>query len=592
MKLTIAVLALLCLSSAVSASSNAADFKKLPLAHLLAGQALNAIGEANITVADLVPSVNVSDIMATFSHMPKFQFPIVNVSGMGGLSLGNASEILVPLVPIMGLKAAKKALPLLPLLAMLNSSAAADVNFTMPSLPSLNVSQMAVPLGALLALPKAHKALPLMPLLAMLNLTSGIQMPINISMPHLPTINISDIGVPLHALLVPKFKGLPLLALMANASASLPVVSMTNVSMPLPLLGAVPFKALLGLKALPLLKLPLLGGALLGGAGNVTDLAMSALAGLSLNKTVSAVPLGGLASLQKAVNISDLPLGAMLALGHKGLLAGMAGMMTNITGPTVDVSLHKGSFGMKNLAFNLSQPQFGIKPLALALNITHPELALKLAGLNLSMPVPDLRMAMKNVSVAVPMVGLSLGSDNVTVGADGNSTGFLKNIAFSHPGMLGGNFTLPMLKPELALKLAQLGFTVPTPELGLKRATIGAALPVPDVSLAQKAVNLTLGVPDVSFKQVGVNLTVPDIQLPHLEFNVTGMPKLGLDALKSATLLAWLKDAGFYAMKNVTTEGNVTIDLAHGHPIQVQAEAAPVEVQSVQTDAEDDRRRA
>lgn len=92
--------------------------------------------------------------------------------------------------------------------------------------------------------------------------------------------------------------------------------------------------------------------------------------------------------------------------------------------------------------------------------------------------------------------------------------------------MLGGNFTLPMLKPELALKLAQLGFVVPTPELGLKRATIGAALPVPDVSLAQRAVNLTLGVPDVSFKQVGVNLTVPDIQLPHLEFNVTGMPKV------------------------------------------------------------------
>jgi len=422
-------------------------------------------------------------------------------------------------------------------------------------------------------------------------------MPINISMPHLPTINISDIGVPLHALLVPKFKGLPLLALMANASASLPVVSMTNVSMPLPLLGAVPFKALLGLKALPLLKLPLLGGALLGGAGNVTDLAMSALAGLSLNKTVSAVPLGGLASLQKAVNISDLPLGAMLALGHKGLLAGMAGMMANITsgnitGPSVDVSLHKGSFGMKNLAFNLSQPQFGIKPLALALNITHPELALKLAGLNLSMPVPDLRMAMKNVSVAVPMVGLSLGSDNVTVGADGNSTGFLKNIAFSHPGMLGGNFTLPMLKPELALKLAQLGFTVPTPELGLKRATIGAALPVPDVSLAQKAVNLTLGVPDVSFKQVGVNLTVPDIQLPHLEFNVTGMPKLGLDALKSATLLAWLKDAGFYAIQNATdANGTTVINLAHGHPkVQLQAESA--QVQAVQTDAEDDRRRA
>lgn len=28
----------------------------------------------------------------------------------------------------------------------------------------------------------------------------------------------------------------------------------------------------------------------------------------------------------------------------------------------------------------------------------------------------------------------------------------------------------------------------------------------------------------------------------------------GLDALKSATLLSWLKDAGFYAMKNVTVD--------------------------------------
>lgn len=105
---------------------------------------------------------------------------------------------------------------------------------------------------------------------------------------------------------------------------------------------------------------------------------------------------------------------------------------------------------------------------------------------------------------------------------------FLKNIAFSHPGLLGGNFSLPLLKPELALKLAQLGFVVPTPELGLKRATIGAALPVPDVQLAKRAVNLTLGVPDVSFKQVGVNLTVPDIQLPHLEFNVSGLPRVSI----------------------------------------------------------------
>jgi hypothetical protein len=54
MKLTIAVLALLCLSSAVSASSNAADFKKLPLAGLLASHLANITGpfaEANITVS-------------------------------------------------------------------------------------------------------------------------------------------------------------------------------------------------------------------------------------------------------------------------------------------------------------------------------------------------------------------------------------------------------------------------------------------------------------------------------------------------------------------------------------------------------------
>jgi len=39
-------------------------------------------------------------------------------------------------------------------------------------------------------------------------------------------------------------------------------------------------------------------------------------------------------------------------------------------------------------------------------------------------------------------------------------------------------------------------------------------------------------------------------------------------------------------------QGNVTvIDLAHGKNVQVQAEAAPVQVQAVQTDAEDDRRR-
>lgn len=49
MKLTFAVLALLCLSSAVSASSNAADFK-LPLAGLLNGNFSHGLAEANLTI--------------------------------------------------------------------------------------------------------------------------------------------------------------------------------------------------------------------------------------------------------------------------------------------------------------------------------------------------------------------------------------------------------------------------------------------------------------------------------------------------------------------------------------------------------------
>lgn len=105
---------------------------------------------------------------------------------------------------------------------------------------------------------------------------------------------------------------------------------------------------------------------------------------------------------------------------------------------------------------------------------------------------------------------------------------FLKNIQITKPGLTLGsaNVTLPMLSPQVALKLAQLGFNVPTAELGLKKANINAALPVPDLSLAQKAVNLTVPFPDVGMKQFGVNLTVPDIQLPRLEVNVSGMPRV------------------------------------------------------------------
>jgi hypothetical protein len=98
--------------------------------------------------------------------------------------------------------------------------------------------------------------------------------------------------------------------------------------------------------------------------------------------------------------------------------------------------------------------------------------------------------------------------------------------------MGSANVTLPMLKPEVALKLAQLGFNIPTAELGMKKASFGASLPMPDVRMAQKAVNFTVPVPDLGRKQFGVNLTVPDIQLPRLEVNVSGMPKVSSDLLQ------------------------------------------------------------
>lgn len=335
-----------------------------------------------------MPQFNVSDIMAAMHHMPKFQFPSVNLSGAGAVSWGNASEIMVPLVPLLGLKAAKKALPLLPLMALLNASSTigADVNFTMPSLPSVNVSQMAVPLHALLALPKAHKALPLLPLLGALNLTSGL----NFTVPQLPSLNISNVGVPLAFLMKHKVHGLPLLAgLVGNVSASLPVFSMPTVNATVPAIGALPLKALLGLKALPL--------------------------------AVAGKHLGLLSSI----------------MGN--FTSGFAGNVT--AGPSVDVNLHHGSIGMKNIALNLTHPTLGLKNLAVALNITHPELAMKLAALNLSLPMPDFKLGSRNVSVSVPMLDITPQFGNVTVNvpmagltmpglsldlngsADGNSTG-------------------------------------------------------------------------------------------------------------------------------------------------------------------------
>jgi hypothetical protein len=51
MKLTLAVLALLCLGTVVNASSQAADGLKLPLAGLFANQAADAFAQANITLS-------------------------------------------------------------------------------------------------------------------------------------------------------------------------------------------------------------------------------------------------------------------------------------------------------------------------------------------------------------------------------------------------------------------------------------------------------------------------------------------------------------------------------------------------------------
>jgi hypothetical protein len=345
----------------------------------------------------MMPHLNVADVVAALHAMPKFQMPSLNVSGLGW---HNASEVLVPLVPMMGLQAVHKALPLVSIMALFNHSAGGDLNIAMPSLPSVNVSQMAVPLHALLGL-KAAKAMPLLPLLAALNHTSSLN--ISLPHPHFPNVNISEVAVPLNFLGAHKH----LLALVGNASATLPVFTVGNHSN-LHTIAALPVKALLGLKAMPLA----LAAKHLQGAG---DLAMSALSGLTLNKTISAVPLGGLASLSKSVNISDLPLGALAALGNlkAGLLSGLTANMT--TGPSIDVNLRHGSIGTKNIAFNLSHPTLGLKQLALALNLSHPELAMKLAQLNVSVPLPDLRMGSRNVSVSVPLLDINPGLSNVTL---------------------------------------------------------------------------------------------------------------------------------------------------------------------------------
>lgn len=43
--------------------------------------------------------------------------------------------------------------------------------------------------------------------------------------------------------------------------------------------------------------------------------------------------------------------------------------------------------------------------------------------------------------------------------------------------------------------------------------------------------------------------------------------QLNLDALKSATLLSWLKDAGFYAMKNVSFDVSATLFETPDNPL-------------------------
>lgn len=94
MKLTLAVLALLCLGSAVSASSNAADFKKLPLAGLFAGHLAGPLAEANITVSGdcFALAFQRSQQARSSSPVPASPTPTAAISGHFGSNSGGGGS--------------------------------------------------------------------------------------------------------------------------------------------------------------------------------------------------------------------------------------------------------------------------------------------------------------------------------------------------------------------------------------------------------------------------------------------------------------------------------------------------------------------
>jgi hypothetical protein len=370
--------------------------------------------------------VNVTDLLSLIHSLPKFQLPVANISGLHATH--NLSDIQIPLVSLKGIHSAvkeqiKEALTLGAILGkdiLGNHTVGLQKNFSMPSLPSVNVSSMAVPLHALLGAGMAVKGLPLSHLLALVNATHSIQVP-KLS---LPTLNVSDVGVPLSALVGLKFKGLPLLAHLAgNASLSLPVINITKPSFMHgnATVGAIPLPALLGLK----------GAFLSMFHGNDTKIALpdilsllhanksdiNLLAGLTKSFNMSDLPLGSLAALHKAFNVSGLPLSALVD-GKLGALAALLGGMGNGTiaaGPSIGINVVPGSIGMKNIGLNLTHPTLGLKPLALALNLTHPELAMRLASLNFSLPVPTVGMGSSALNLTLPIPELSAAMGNLSV---------------------------------------------------------------------------------------------------------------------------------------------------------------------------------
>lgn len=248
--------------------------------------------------------------------------------------------------------------------------------------------------------------------------------------------------------------------------------------------------------------------------------------------------------------------------------------------PRIDVALPQ--FQVPHVAVNLS----GAADLAAALAHKVPHVAVNLSG-----------MADAGAGAAAALASLASKVPKVNLDVNGS---FDPSALLNKLPKFGLDVDLPTIKKADVLPKLDVNFTMP--EMSKKDVKLGLSVPsmtMPKINitmpeLVMKKLALNLSVPEFRGPQLKVKVDMPDITLPDLankfNLNVQGahpMASIGSqlsaaltgDQLKSATLLSWLKDAGFYVAKNVTADGgSLTVDLQKGvaaeAPAAVNATAA------------------